>query len=148
MPLPENIRLRERGEYPVEEIEPVASPSVAGIRAARLQEAPELSELCVRSKAVWGYDKTFMALARAVLEVRPEHIDAGNVWVATTADGSIAGIVALGPGNQPHTLDLEIVGHDFQLTAQRREEPLQRQPPRSAPACRCRRSITSRWRAI
>jgi hypothetical protein len=93
MPLPENFRLRERGEYPVEEIEPVAAPSVAGIRAARPEEAPELSELYVRSKAVWGYDKTFMALARADLEVRPEHIDAGNVWVATAADGGIAGIV-------------------------------------------------------
>jgi GNAT superfamily N-acetyltransferase len=91
----------------VERIEPIAAPSVAGIRAARLQEAPELSELCVRSKAVWGYDETFMALARAALEVRPEHIDAGDVWVATDALGSIAGLVALGPGNQPHTLDLD-----------------------------------------
>jgi N-acetylglutamate synthase-like GNAT family acetyltransferase len=91
----------------VEGIEPIAAPSVAGIRAARLQEAPALSELCVRSKAVWGYDETFMALARAALEVRPERIDAGDVWVATAADGSIAGIVALGPSDQPHTLDLE-----------------------------------------
>jgi len=54
-----------------------------------------------------GYDATFMALARAALEVRPERIDAGDVWVATAADGSIAGIVALGPSEQPHTLDLE-----------------------------------------
>ena len=44
---------------------------------------------------------------RARLEVRPEHIDAGDVWVATAADGSIAGIVALGPSDQPRTLDLE-----------------------------------------
>jgi len=91
----------------VERIEPIAAPLVAGFRAARLQEALELSELCVRSKAIWGYDETFMALARAALEVRPERIDAGDVWVATAADGSIAGIVALGPSEQPHTLDLE-----------------------------------------
>src|SRR5438552_12151075 len=77
-----------------------------GIRAAQLQEAPELSELCVRSKAVWGYDETFMAWVRAALEVKPEHIDAGDIWVATAADRSIAGIVALGPSDQPHTLDL------------------------------------------
>ena len=48
-----------------------------------------------------------MALARAALEVRPEHIKAGDVWVATAADGSIAGIVALGPSDQPRTLDLK-----------------------------------------
>ena len=88
-------------------IEPIAAPSGAGIRAARVEEVRELSELCVRSKAVWGYDETFMALARAALEVRSEHIDAGDVWVATAADRSIAGIVALGPSDQPGTLDLE-----------------------------------------
>src|SRR5205807_2205117 len=82
-------------------------PQVSGVRAARVEEAPELSELCVRSKAVWGYDEAFMALARAALEVRPEHIDADNVWVATAADGNIAGIVALGPSDQPRTLDLD-----------------------------------------
>ena len=91
----------------MEGVEPIAAPSVAGIRAALPEEAPELSELCVRSKAVRGYDETFMALARAALEVRPEHIDAGDVWVATAADGSIAGMVALGPSDQPRTLDLE-----------------------------------------
>jgi N-acetylglutamate synthase-like GNAT family acetyltransferase len=78
-----------------------------GIRAARLQEASELSELCVCSKAVWGYDEIFMGLAGAALEVKPEHIDAGDVWVATAADGSIVGIVALGRSDQPHTLDLD-----------------------------------------
>jgi len=91
----------------VEGIKPITAPLVAGVRAARLEEAPGLSELCVRSKAVWGYDETFMALARAALEVRPEHIKAGDVWVATAADGSIAGIVALGPSDQPRTLDLK-----------------------------------------
>ncbi len=107
MALSKNLRLRERGEYRVEGIEPSAAPSVAGIRAARVEEAPELSELCVRSKAVWGYNETFMALARAALEVRLEHIDAGDVWVAIAADRSIAGIVALGPSDQPRTLDLD-----------------------------------------
>jgi len=91
----------------MERIEPVAASSGAGIRAARLQEAPALSELCVRSKAVWGYDETFMARVRAALQIRPERIDAGDVWVATAADGSIAGIVALGPSDQPRTLDLD-----------------------------------------
>jgi N-acetylglutamate synthase-like GNAT family acetyltransferase len=86
---------------------PQISAPIASIRPARIEEKSELSGLCVRSKAVWGYDETFMALARAALQVRPEHIDAGNVWVATAADGSIAGMVALGPSDQPRTLDLE-----------------------------------------
>jgi N-acetylglutamate synthase-like GNAT family acetyltransferase len=83
------------------------APPIAGIRPAHLQEAHELSELCVRSKAIWGYDETLMAMARPALEVRPEHIDAGNVWVATAAEGGITGIVALGPSDQPNTLDLD-----------------------------------------
>ena len=77
------------------------------IRLARVEEAPALSELCVRSKAAWGYDEAFMALARVVLEVSPEQIAAGDVWVATAADGSVAGIVALGPSEEPNTLDLD-----------------------------------------
>jgi predicted N-acetyltransferase YhbS len=77
------------------------------LRLARIDEAPGLSELCVRSKASWGYDEAFMALARVVLQVNPEQIAAGDVWVATGADGEVAGVVALGPSEQPDTLDLD-----------------------------------------
>jgi predicted N-acetyltransferase YhbS len=77
------------------------------LRLARIDEAPGLSELCVRSKASWGYDEAFMALARVVLQVNPEQIAAGDVWVATGADGEVAGMVALGPSEQPDTLDLD-----------------------------------------
>jgi GNAT superfamily N-acetyltransferase len=77
------------------------------IRLARIDEAPGLSELCFRSKASWGYDEAFMALARVVLQVNPKQIAAGDVWVATGADGDVAGMVALGPGERPDTLDLD-----------------------------------------
>ena len=77
------------------------------IRLARIEETSTLSELCVRSKAAWGYDEAFMALARVALEVRPEQIELGDVWVATAADGSPAGVVALGPSEEPDTLDLD-----------------------------------------
>jgi len=77
------------------------------IRLARLDEASALTELCVRSKASWGYDEAFMTLARLVLVVIPEQIAAGDVWVATAADGSVAGIVALGPSQEPDTIDLD-----------------------------------------
>jgi GNAT superfamily N-acetyltransferase len=77
------------------------------IRPARAEEAPALSQLCFRSKAAWGYDEAFMALARLALEVSPEQIAAGDVWVASAVDGGLAGIVALGPSEQPNTLDLD-----------------------------------------
>ena len=66
-----------------------------------------LSELCVRSKAAWGYDNALMALARVALEVSPEQIEVGDVWVAAATDGEVAGMVALGPSEQPETLDLD-----------------------------------------
>jgi predicted N-acetyltransferase YhbS len=81
--------------------------TAARLRLARIDEAPGLSELCVRSKASWGYDEAFLALARVVLQVNPEQIVAGDVWVATGADGEVAGMVALGPSEQPDTLDLD-----------------------------------------
>jgi len=75
------------------------------IRPARVEEAAALSDLCFRSKAVWGYDPEFMALMLAALGVAGEDIAAGDVWVATRADRQIAGVVALAPGDAPGTLD-------------------------------------------
>jgi GNAT superfamily N-acetyltransferase len=76
------------------------------IRPARVEEAAALSDLCFRSKAVWGYDPEFMAPMLAALGVAGEDIAAGDVWVATGADGQIAGVVALAPGDAPGALDL------------------------------------------
>jgi GNAT superfamily N-acetyltransferase len=84
-----------------------ASHSAPRVRAARLDEAGALSALCVRSKALWGYDAAFMALAHEALQVGPAQIAAGDVWVATAADASIAGVVVLGPSDQPDALDLD-----------------------------------------
>ena len=58
----------------------------------------------------WGGWLAFglaFVLARPALAVSPEQIAAGDVWIATDAQGSIAGLVALGPGNQAHALDLD-----------------------------------------
>src|SRR6202045_2353306 len=54
----------------------------------------------------WGYDPEFMALMLAALGVAGENIAAGDVWVATGADGQIAGVVALAAGDAPGALDL------------------------------------------
>jgi hypothetical protein len=40
------------------------------IRKARPDEAGELTELALRSKAHWGYDEAFMASCREELTVR------------------------------------------------------------------------------
>ena len=77
------------------------------VRPARIGEAAALSELCFRSKQVWGYDDDFMAFCREPLRVKPEEIATGDVWVAAAADQSIAGVVALAPAGEPATLDLD-----------------------------------------
>lgn len=63
------------------------------IRPATAQEAPELSELCRRSKAHWGYDDDFMAACIEELTVRPERYGANEVWVAD--DGAPVGLYEL-----------------------------------------------------
>ena len=47
-----------------------------------------------------------MALILAALGVAGEDIAAGDVWVATGADGQIPGVVALAAGDAPGALDL------------------------------------------
>ena len=109
------------------------------IRLARVEEAAALSDLCFRSKAVWGYDPEFKALKPAALEVVPEHIAAGDVWIATGVDGEIAGVVALAPGDAPDTLNLN------KLFAEPRQYPQRRRP--GATRARRRRGAAARRRA-
>ncbi len=64
------------------------------LRPARIEEAHELTELCLRAKAVWGYDVRFMAAVRAELTMTPDKIAASDVEVAEL-DGTIAGVARL-----------------------------------------------------
>src|SRR5205823_14271346 len=50
--------------------------------------------------------RSLWPLMPAALGVAREGITAGDVWVATGADGQIAGVVALAPGDAPGALDL------------------------------------------
>ncbi|WFU19852.1 GNAT family N-acetyltransferase [Bradyrhizobium sp. CB3481] len=61
------------------------------LRPARPEEGAELTELCLRSKAVWGYDDAFMAACRKELTLTPASIRASQVQVAEL-DGRLAGI--------------------------------------------------------
>ncbi|MBM7790058.1 GNAT family N-acetyltransferase [Tenggerimyces flavus] len=56
------------------------------LRPARPDEAGELTELVMRSKAYWGYDDAFMAACREELTVRPEDIEQRRMFVATAGD--------------------------------------------------------------
>lgn len=66
------------------------------VRRARLSEAGALSELALRSKALWGYDDAFMAACRAELTVQPDAIRAGEVWVAEEGE-ALVGLLELIP---------------------------------------------------
>ena len=61
------------------------------VRQARLEELPDLSELCLRSKAVWGYDQAFLETCRHELTFQPEDLDTTHIAVAETSVG-IAGV--------------------------------------------------------
>jgi len=73
---------------------PTKNTAEAQIRRARPQEAAALSELALRSKAVWGYSQSFMAACRQELSLDAQFIENHPVFVIET-DGSIAGFYAL-----------------------------------------------------
>ena len=68
-------------------------PDIA-IRRALVSEAAQLTDLAMRSKAMWGYDERFMAQCVDELTIEKTAIAAGNVWVAET-DGAIVGLLEL-----------------------------------------------------
>jgi GNAT superfamily N-acetyltransferase len=52
------------------------------IRAPNVEELPALSELCMRSKAVWGYDAAFMAACLKELTFVPGELVSSRIAVA------------------------------------------------------------------
>ena len=63
-------------------------------RPARPDDAAAVTQLCLRSKAVWGYSDEFMAACRAELTLTPEAIASSQVEVAEQ-DGSLIGMSQL-----------------------------------------------------
>ena len=45
------------------------------IRRARASEAPELTELSLPSKALWGYDAAFLARCRIAMQVKEANVE-------------------------------------------------------------------------
>ncbi len=62
------------------------------LREPREDELPALSALCLRSKAVWGYDDAFMAACVEELTLHPDELSTTRLQLAEDEQGCI-GIV-------------------------------------------------------
>ena len=56
------------------------------IRAPAIAELPVLSELCLRSKAVWGYDEAFLEACRRELTLEAGDLEFSRIAVAVRGD--------------------------------------------------------------
>lgn len=65
------------------------------MRAPTADELPAASELCLRSKAVWGYDQEFMEACRPELTLDREELCTTQLAVAEEG-GRIVGVVQVG----------------------------------------------------
>lgn len=74
------------------------------LRPARLEEGSALTELCLRSKAIWGYDDAFMRACRKELTVTPTTLMAFQVQVAEL-DGRLAGVAEVKSGGETAQLE-------------------------------------------
>ncbi len=77
----------------------------AQVRSAKPDEAASLTALCVRSKALWGYDAAFMKLSAAALAVSEGDIAAGRVVVAVDDAGRVIGMACVLPEGDTADLD-------------------------------------------
>ncbi|HVV43160.1 MAG TPA: GNAT family N-acetyltransferase [Nitrobacter sp.] len=81
------------------------------LREAHSEELAALTELCLRSKAVWGYDADFMRACRAELTLTPAALDQSHVQVAEIG-GCPAGIVQVSIRGDEAQLDKLFVAPD------------------------------------
>jgi len=61
------------------------------LRLPETHELPFLSALCLRSKAVWGYDAAFLEACRAELTIHPSELTTTELCVAEH-DGALVGV--------------------------------------------------------
>ena len=61
------------------------------LRTPGPDEATALTELCLRSKAVWGYDEQFMEACRDELTITPDMLNSSYLQVAES-DGCLIGV--------------------------------------------------------
>jgi GNAT superfamily N-acetyltransferase len=68
--------------------------AVIQLRDVRQNELSHLDGLCLRSKAVWGYDDAFMAACRAELTLHPDELRTTQIQVAQR-DATAVGLAQL-----------------------------------------------------
>lgn len=90
---------------------PVPQPDLR-IRRARAAEAASLTELSLRSKALWGYDVAFLARCRIAMQVKEANVDKQPHYVAEM-DGQVAGFYGFEPLPDGVGLDYMFVDPDF-----------------------------------
>jgi GNAT superfamily N-acetyltransferase len=64
------------------------------IRAPAIEELPGLSELCLRSKAVWGYNEAFLEACRSELSFVKRDLQLTPIAVAVQ-DGKLIGVAQM-----------------------------------------------------
>lgn len=79
-------------------------PPVLTLRTPHPNEASALSDLCLRSKAVWGYDEAFLRDCRDELAVTGESMRASHIQVAEI-DGALAAVAQLTVNSDTADLD-------------------------------------------
>jgi GNAT superfamily N-acetyltransferase len=61
------------------------------LRRPEAHELPQLSAICLRSKAVWGYDQAFLDACRTELTIRAEELETTALCVAEH-EGALVGV--------------------------------------------------------
>lgn len=74
------------------------------LRPARADESAMLTDLCLRSKAVWGYDNAFMQACRAELTLTPVDLQKTGVQVAER-NGAVVGLAQVSVAGHEASLD-------------------------------------------
>ena len=111
---------------------PPSPPEPLRLRNARMEECEALSALCLRSKAHWGYDATFVEACAPYLRIEAHCVEVGHAFVALDHADQIVGVCQIDPGNASGNLDLLFIDPDqigtgagrilFQDAAQRLRE--------------------------
>jgi len=83
-------------------------PTAFTLRAPRCDECGLLTELCLTSKAHWGYDEAFIEACRAELTVRPDDLATDRYQVAER-DGVVIGVAALSADGDRGQVELMFV---------------------------------------
>ena len=82
------------------------------LRAPLPSEMTALTDLCLRSKAVWGYDEAFMAACRAELTLTPRDLETSCLQIVVR-DNVIVGLAQVSAADETAHLEKLFVEPDL-----------------------------------